>query len=178
MRTEMTTASLHRRDAGNAGGSAWRAGARGTAWRGGGAAGPLWGDLATPPPAAPRRLREPASSRSADREPRTWARGEGRGMGRGCGAAILKCAIAQQRQKKRLLSAGMRNERGVKLSPFLRCANWAQGWSSDNVVPTLSAPEHCQVPFHPCKFRGQPHAADFFFFFGCNYSSPSCCNCY
>lgn len=34
------------------------------------------------------------------------------------------------------------------------CVNWAQEWSSDCLVPTLSAPEHCQVSFHPCKFKG------------------------
>lgn len=68
MKTEMMMASLHQRYAGTAGESALRAGTKSVAWRGGGAAGPLSGDPAMPPPAALRPHRELASSLSVDRE--------------------------------------------------------------------------------------------------------------
>lgn len=149
---ETMIANLHRRDAGTAGESAWRAGTRSAAWKGGGAAEPLLGDLVTPPLAALRRRREPALSLSVGREPRMWARGESRGR-----RTILTCYLKSAVTVKEACFQQMwKNESGM-----LYCLDW----KSKCPILTLSAPEHCQVSFHPCKFKGLSEKKCCFFFF-------------
>lgn len=139
----MMTASLRQPDAEIDGESVWRAATKSVVWRGGEAAGPPWGDRVMPLRAA-RHLRGLASSLSAG-ELRMQVRGK----------------------KKRV--EGVRKmchfRRGVGVSVFHRCknwkwchtliilANWDQDRSSDCLVSILSASEHFQVCFHPCKFN-------------------------
>ena len=54
--------------------------------------------------------------------------------------------------------------------------SWAQQRSSDCLVPTLSAPEHCQVSFHPCKFKGLSEKGHQLTFVADCCFSPTCCN--
>lgn len=92
-------------------------------------------------PASPRAGFRPFSGRGAEDASERWEEEEG--VRKMCPFRLRRWGVGVFHRCKNWKWCQTR----------INLANWDREWSSDCLVPILSAAEHFQVCFHPCKFN-------------------------